>query len=394
MSSIRFAFVALLAFALAGCLAPADFNDGRAIRAIRASPDDLAVAKTVYFATTRCNDKTDGWTPGSADELFGLRCWDWALKNEEMRRLSFGMGEGAGVTCGSAAVTVVHVDGDKKAATNVEVPVSYDCTDNFETLRRVVLNAPQQRAIVFVHGYNTTLGFGLKRTAQLSYDLSNGAVPIMFSFGAAGRLFDYLNDTEAAELAAPSLQRLLAALARADTDGAPKVDVIAHSMGARLTLRALSEGNPPTVRRVVLAAADVDPAAFLRLGGKAVKRTERLTIYTAEYDVALSTSQGTHGRPRVGAGLAAGVAGGLGGLEIVDATARATDPYAHSYFAESEVVLNDIRGALAGTPAAQRLPPSSCTGAPPGVVACKIPCPEGKSCSPSLYARFVHWLFD
>lgn len=391
--SVRRIAAALIAFALAGCVVPRDFNDGSGIRAINATAGDLSVPKTVYFATTRCNDKTDAGPQGSAEELFSHRCWDLALKNEEMKRLGFGMSEGAGVTCGTAAVTVAPLSGDKEAATRVEVPVSYDCTDNFETLRRVVLNAPCRCALIFVHGYNATFGFGVKRTAQLSFDLGNEAVPIMFGFGAAGRLFDYLNDSEAAELAASALQRLLATLARADADGAPKIDVIAHSMGARMTLRALSEGNAPSLRTVVLAAPDVDPAAFLRLAGKAIKRTERLTLYTAQYDVAMSASQGSHGRARVGAGLSPGVAGTLGGAEIIDATARATDPYAHSYFAESKVVLDDIREALKGTPAPQRKP-LVCKGEPPSVVACTIPCPAGESCSPSLYARFVHWLFD
>jgi len=107
----------------------------------------------------------------------------------------------------------------------------------------------------------------------------------------------------------------------------------------------------------------------------------------------MSGSLASHGRPRVGAGLPAGVAGTLGGAEIIDATLRASDPYEHSYFAESKIVLDDIRGVLAGLPAGQRKP-LVCEGQAPSVVACTIPCPEGASCGPSLYARFVHWLLD
>lgn len=385
-------FAAILgALLLAGCVTSADFDDGTKIRAISAPADELATPKTVYFATTRCNDKPGAGLPGSAEKLYSERCWDW-VKSDEVARLGFGMGEGAGVTCGAATVSVAPLKGDRKAATTVDAPASYDCSDNFETLRQVVLNSPCRCALIFVHGFNTTFGFGIKRAAQLSYDLGRPGVPIMFSFGAAGTLFDYVNDIESAETAAPVLQRFLATLTRKEGAVTPTIDVIAHSMGSRLTLRALSEGAPPSVRYAVLAAPDVDPAAFLRLAAKAAKHTERLTVYTAEYDVALSASKGSHGRARAGAGLEYGVAGSLNGAEIIDATARASDPYAHSYFAESPVVLEDIRSALSGFAAKDRKL-KDCQGAPPGVVACKIPCPPGESCRPSLYARFVNWLF-
>lgn len=388
---VRIFVVLLGALVLGGCVTSADFDDGSNIRALNANGDVLARPKLVHFATTRCNDKNGAGTPGSAEELYSKRCWDW-VKNDDVGRLGFGMGEGAGVTCGTANVSIAPIKGDKKAKSNVDVPVSHDCSDNFETLRKVVLDTPCKCALIFVHGFNTTFGFGIKRTAQLSYDLNYPGAPIMFSFGAAGTLFDYINDIESAELAAPVLQRLLATLTRSENGVTPTIDVIAHSMGSRMTLRALSEGAAPSVRYLVLAAPDVDPGPFLRLTAKAVKHTQRLTIYTAAYDTALSASKGAHGRARAGVGLGAGVTELLGGAEIIDATDRADDPYVHSYFAESKVVLDDVSAALRGVPARER-PGLDCAGAPPAVVTCKFPCPDGESCRPSLYARFVHWLF-
>ena len=67
-------------------------------------------------------------------------------------------------------------------------------------------------------------------------------------------------------------------------------------------------------------------------------------------------------RPRVGEGLNASVAQDIPHAEIIDATARATDPYAHSYFAESKVVLDDIKAALQGKSASERAP-LRCTSA-------------------------------
>lgn len=391
---LRIAVAAALALALSACVTPKDFDDGTSIRAIHATAQQLATPKTVYYATTRCFDDAKASTPDTVEELLGKRCWDGGLNNAELVRLGFGMAEGLFVTCGSAAIKVAPQGDDNKETTTVATPERYDCTNNFARLRQVVLASPCKCALIFVHGYNTTFGFGIKRTAQLALDLGYEGVPIMFSFGAAGRLTDYLNDTEAAELAAPALHQLLEALTKPEGGVAPRIQLVAHFMGSRITLRAVTEGPSPPLRNIVLAAPDVDPAAFLRLSEKALQHSQKLTVYTAKYDIAMSASSVEHGgRVRVGAGLAAGVAGKLAGLELIDATGRATDFYAHSYFAESEVVLNDIKGALAGIPAPERKP-LVCKGDKTTVVACTIPCPDGKTCEPNFYARFVHWLLD
>src|SRR5262249_18761420 len=116
----------VLAASLAGCITPTDFDDGGLIRTVNVKATDIK-AKSIYFATTRCNTKDGDGDPDTADELFSKRCWEFTLKNKEMARLGFGMADGGSVTCGTAAVTVAGFDGEKKALTNVDVPVSYDC---------------------------------------------------------------------------------------------------------------------------------------------------------------------------------------------------------------------------------------------------------------------------
>jgi esterase/lipase superfamily enzyme len=392
--SIRIAVTASAALLLASCATPNNFDTGEAIRAVHATAEELATPKTVYFATTRCADKPTTGAPGSKEEMLSNRCWDAALKNEEMLRLGFGLTGSDEVHCGSATVAVMPSNADEKAATTVGTPVSFECAD-FGVLRQAVLDTPCRCALVVITGFNTTFAFGVKRAAQLSLDLSFQGVPVLFSFPAAGRLGDYVNDTEAEELAAPALNRLLVALSRADAAGTPAVDVIAHSMGTRLALRAIDERDAPSLRYVVLAAPDIDPAAFLQLASKATAHARRLTVYTSKFDVAMSASASLHnGRPRVGEGLSGSVARGLSGTEIVDATERATDPYAHSYFAESKVMVEDMRQSLSGKPATERKPLICDPSTPQSVIVCKMPCPEGAKCGPSWYARFVHWLLD
>ena len=273
---VRTALAFLSTLLLVGCLTPKDFDTGAtSIRALNATPAELAAPKTVYFVTTRCSDDPAAGAPGAAQELFSKRCWQAALNDQEMHRLGFGMADGGHITCGNAAVAVAPLDAEPNATTTVATPVLTDC-GGFERLRQAILATPCRCAFAFVHGYNTTLGFGLRRTGQLALDLSYEGVPILFSFAAGGRFGDYVNDTEAAELAAPALHQLLVALTRGDGAAAPQIDVIAQSMGARLALRAIDEGDAPSVRYVVLAAPDIDPAAFLHLAQKAAPHARRL----------------------------------------------------------------------------------------------------------------------
>jgi len=388
----RLTLAACVALPLVGCVTPKDFDTGGSIRAMKATAAELSAPQTVHFATTRCNDKVGAGDPDTADWLYSNRCWDVVSKNDDITRLTFGLAEGPGVTCGTVAVNLEPLDAKPEAVTKIEnVPVSYDCTDNFSKLRDAVLAKPCRCALIFVHGYNTTFAFGAKRMAQLQADLKYEGLPILFSFGAAGRLDDYINDTEAGELAAPALNQLMTALVNAGAT----VDIIAHSMGSRIALRAMNDTNAPKLRYMILAAPDIDPAAFLRLTEKALARTQRLTVYTSKFDVAMSASAAFHnGRTRVGEGITAKVADKLAGTEIVDATQRATDPYAHSYFAESRVMLDDMRAILAGKSAQERKPLICNNATPKSVVACTMPCPEGAKCGPNWYARFVHWLLD
>ncbi len=394
-SLIRMAIAALTTLPLVSCVTPNDFDTGRTIRAVQASASDLAKPKSIYFVTTRCTDVPASGALGSKEELLSKRCWDPALKEKEILRLGFGMAESNKITCGSATVAVMPRDADEKAATTIDTPVPFDCGTDFAALRQAVLNTPCRCALVFVHGYNTTFAFGAKRMAQLALDLSFEGVPILFSFAAGARFDDYVNDVEASEMAAPALRRLLLDLAPADGADAPTIDVIAHSMGARMTLRAITEGVAPKLRYLVLAAPDIDTTSFLQLAQKAVPHVRRMTVYTSKFDVAMSASTSMHdAHPRVGEGLSAAVAKDLAGTEIVDATERATDPYAHSYFAETKVMLDDMRAALAGKPATERKPLICTSSGPNTVVACKMPCPEGAKCGPDWYARLVHWLLD
>jgi esterase/lipase superfamily enzyme len=373
--------VLVCALSLSGCLTPPDFDTGGGVHS---QFQRAAQSKNIWFVTTRCDAPMTGSAPGSTAELLSKRCWDVAPPSGEIPDLHLGLANGPTVHCGPATVNVAGTEPTGPSA--ITAFASAECDAPFEALRQAINGTACKCALIFVHGFNTTLPYALKRTGQLALDLNYPGVTVLFSFGASGRFHDYANDVEAAELAAPALHRLLVALSQGTGF---KVDVVAHSMGTRLALRAVTEGEAPSVHHMIAAAPDVDPAAFLQLANKALSSggVKHLTVYTAEYDTAMAGSVYQHnGRNRVGEGLTAVVGKSMPNADVINASNTATTGYGHSYFAESTLVLTDIRAALNDVKIEQRqIDPDGAKGP-------TIPCPANESCSPSLYEQAVKWI--
>jgi pimeloyl-ACP methyl ester carboxylesterase len=391
---VKFCAIVGVLMGLTACASRQEFDSGESIRSLSAGVQALSGPIEIHAVTTRCdNDPKPSLKEGTEEHYLQERCWNPVRKNAELVELGFGMADGGQAKCAIAAVTVPPKGSDAPPARIGHQP--YDCGSDFERLRSAMLATKCKCALVFVHGFNTTYAFALRRTGQIAQDFGKGGLVIVFSPGAAGRIVDYANDVEAAELAAPSLNRMLNALYAPDATGASNIDVIAHSMGARLTLRAMSEGPAPKLRRVIVPAADIEPAYFLRQAAKTSGTYEKMTVYTSKYDLALSASDVAHGGwARLGAGVSPGLGRELSKVVVVNATAGADDYYGHSYFAESERVMSDVRGALDGIDPFQRAPLVCERASKTSATHCKIPCPEGETCRPSWFQQAVTWILD
>ncbi|AJE47089.1 alpha/beta hydrolase [Celeribacter indicus] len=144
----------------------------------------------------------------------------------------------------------------------------------FVTLRRTDLDraallraASNTAAGVYVHGFNTSFQEALYRTAQMSADVEIEGVPILFSWPSEAHVAAYLTDRDAADYSRDALADLLAQLAAPRRPDDPLL-VLAHSMGARLTMEAMRQlrltGQDAVLNRleVVLAAPDIDLDLF------------------------------------------------------------------------------------------------------------------------------------
>jgi esterase/lipase superfamily enzyme len=125
----------------------------------------------------------------------------------------------------------------------------------------------KHKAFVFVHGFNNNFQESLFRLAQLQADAKIDGTPILFSWPSQGQVGAYDMDKEAASYSRGYLMALLTMLS-----SSPEVSdilVVAHSMGAMLTVDALrqlrTEGKNRVIARlsrVVLAAPDINAQTF------------------------------------------------------------------------------------------------------------------------------------
>jgi esterase/lipase superfamily enzyme len=159
--------------------------------------------------------------------------------------------------------------------------------------------------LLYVHGFNTSFDEARFRVAQIVADGRFSGVPALFTWNTRGGLFNYESDRESATVARDALEKLIIDLSH--TPGVGRVHILAHSMGAWLTMESLRDiaiaGHPDLDGRlgeVMLAAPDIDLNVFRqqisRLDAKHV------SIFVANDDRALSLSSRIAGdRPRLGA---------------------------------------------------------------------------------------------
>jgi esterase/lipase superfamily enzyme len=246
---------------------------------------------TVYVATTRARQSPDGnvFTNGHTRAL-----------NYAAFRISIPPNHSAG---------------------NVELPASAaalpDPAADFTTVQQEVLdrpafegliaarNAPRRRQVsLFVHGFNTNFQEALFRLAQMAADGDVSGAPVLFAWPSEARLTGYVADKDAVTASRDQLAEVLTMLAR---DSTADVTVIAHSMGAWLTveaLRSLRLAHKDAVigrLRVVLAAPDIDVDVFRTQMAVIGPLSPPLTVLVSRDDIALSVSSFlAHERPRLG----------------------------------------------------------------------------------------------
>ncbi len=214
--------------------------------------------------------------------------------------------------------------------------------------------------LLYVHGFNTSLDEARFRLAQIVADGGFSGVPALFTWNSRGGLFNYESDKEAATVSRDALEKVLLSLAK--TPGLGRVHILAHSMGAWLSMETLRDvaiaGHPDLDGRlgeVMLANPDIDLNVFRQQLGRIDPR--HVSIFVASNDRALSLSSRIAGaRPRLGAMDPEKPEDKAEldrlGVAVHDISSFSTDFIGHGAFAEAPDVVRKI-GAHIAAPRAQ-----------------------------------------
>lgn len=327
-----------------------------------ASGETVAVQRTVYLATNRAHsgngDFLDAYTADHSNTLSFAR----ATVSVPVSRHKLGKLEQPTWWNSPDAAQHFLVSPELEP---IAQPVAF-CT------RLGADAAPTGELLAFLHGYHVTLEEALLRAAQVAVDIGHAGPVLLFSWPSAGALRKYMADEERAGDAALPFANLLGLL-----EGGPwkRVHLLAHSMGNRVLVGALSERakHPPAgaaalpLTNVILAAADVNVNRFRELyancgpgrtpapGGAA---DPLWTSYASRHDRALWLSKWLHDGARVGS-FDGDAPYTVDGLQTIDASSTDASLIGlnHSYFGGRPSVLTDIAYLMRhGVPAGQRPP--------------------------------------
>jgi esterase/lipase superfamily enzyme len=151
-------------------------------------------------------------------------------------------------------------------------------------------NNNEHEALVFVHGFNTSLEDGLFRLGQIVFDSHFSGIPILYSWPSKGGVASYLYDAESAQFSLTGFRELIKLLQ--DDTNISTIHIIAHSMGNRIVLAALESGviQQKSLGQLVLAAPDVDREVF-KIEEQNIKGFRGITLYASAKDWALKLSE-------------------------------------------------------------------------------------------------------
>ena len=172
---------------------------------------------------------------------------------------------------------------------------TFETADDFsDALRAAMKLRGQNSAVVYVHGFNNTMAEGVYRVAQMHHDLEVPGVAVHYAWASRGSALGYVYDRDSVLFARSGFVSLLDEVNDA---GAKDVIIVAHSMGAFLTMEGLRQmalkGGPHAldhIKGVVLISPDLDLDVFLAQARDIGKLPEPFVIFGSSRDKVLNIS--------------------------------------------------------------------------------------------------------
>lgn len=176
----------------------------------------------------------------------------------------------------------------------VDDAVIYTGADPFRRAIQAEMAAdPGREAVIFVHGFNNTFTESLFRFAQIASDLDLPGVAVHYAWPSSGSPLAYARDRDSALLARDGLELLIEEL---ESAGVRQITLVAHSMGAQLTMEALRQiaiarsSALDRIAGVLLISPDIDVSLFRAQAERIERLPQPFIIFSSERDQALRLS--------------------------------------------------------------------------------------------------------
>lgn len=201
----------------------------------------------------------------------------------------------------------------------------------------------------YTHGFNIDFEKGCRRAAlfQQSYALKHQF--LFFSWPSDGNILNYTHDEADLYWSVEAMRQTLTDMRLHFGEG--KINVVAHSLGARGVLLALilmaqeKHADKPLLNQLVFIAPDIDAGIFEQYLPLIHPLAKNITLYVSVNDSPLLLSRQVHGYPRLGE--AGEHLDGLAGIEIIDVSdISMRSPSGHLYHLHHDTVINDLKQLL------------------------------------------------
>lgn len=369
--NVRAQLVAMLMLLLGGCATPGALPLWRTTDA----PTGTRTVMPVFFATDRIASTAPAGSPEHLAEPYSKQIFF-----DHANTLSFGTATGTIARrptslgpCEPGWWSQEVVSGKVKPRFPLRSVDQLSGNDFYAALRREVdrlatapavpcaeagaLTRHARRVVLYVHGFNDAFSEAAGNAAQLAYDLDIRAAPVFFSWPTQQSLVEYTRDRTYAERAGPLLKELIAGIV--DHVKPDEFYLIAHSLGNRITLQALSElsversGRFVPLTALILYAPDLDTLVFQRIFMSELPRFARRTsVYANTHDIPLSVSR------RVNGGYALGDFDGApftgANFHTIDVGPVRQSRLNHAGFEDSPLITRQMQADLLGTPVSER----------------------------------------
>jgi esterase/lipase superfamily enzyme len=171
----------------------------------------------------------------------------------------------------------------------------FETGDDFsDALRAAMKLRKQTDAVVYVHGFNNNMAEGVYRVAQMHHDLEVPGVAVHYAWPSRGSALGYVYDRDSVLFGRTGFVTLLDEVEDA---GAKNIVIVAHSMGAFLTMEGMRQmvlkGGPHALDRikgVVLISPDLDLDVFRAQAQDIGKLPEPFVIFGSSRDRILNIS--------------------------------------------------------------------------------------------------------